>query len=148
MPELPLAFEAKIEANIINKNYTVVMHEWYDYNANKGRTDMYSAARPPMMGSPARPAQYSTSVYDYENNRYYHTTAAAEGSLDNCSWGDMDHIVGRNMFGAEDNSAHITSTAEVINFGGRREETYDGTAMVRGIPCDKWINVYARLPTN
>lgn len=101
-----------------------------------------------MMGRPARPAQYSTSVYDYENNRYYHTTAAAEGNLDNCSWGDMDHIVGRNMFGAEDNSAHITSTAEVLNFGGRREETYDGTAMVRGIPCDKWINVVARLPTN
>eukprot|EP01052_Picozoa_sp_SAG31_P080051 SAG31_NODE_39797_length_285_cov_1.080645_1_plen_53_part_10 len=53
------------------------------------------------------------------------------------------------MFGAEGDGAHITTTANVLAFGGtnrdgsERVETYDGTAVVRGISCDKWINVVA-----
>ena len=43
MPVLPNAFEAKIEANIRgdkpSANHTIHMHEWFDYDANKGRTD-------------------------------------------------------------------------------------------------------------
>ena len=61
LPKLPEQFEAVIEANIVNKNYTVHMHEWHDPKNDRARTDWYSN----------RAHASSTSIYDFKKNRYF-----------------------------------------------------------------------------
>jgi len=41
LPDLPTTFSARIEANIVNKNYSIVTHEWADEPNNVGRVDSY-----------------------------------------------------------------------------------------------------------
>jgi hypothetical protein len=131
LPTLPTQFSTIISANIARGSrgnpYTVHMHEWVDAAADKGRTDLYST----------RAGGTSSSVYDYADNIYWHVDADGTGT-----WGDMDHISGRNMFGG---GAHVTSTASMLRFGGDMEETYVGREAARGIMCDKWTSSSARF---
>lgn len=41
LPKLPAVFSTRVEATIVNKNYTLVSHEWVDEPNNVGRVDTY-----------------------------------------------------------------------------------------------------------
>ena len=100
------------------------MHEWHDVVNDRGRTDLYH--QPGRFGR----GGMDSSVYDYKNNRYYHSTSTSN------KWGDMKHLEGRNFMSG--NGAHITSSEKFFRFGGNQTETYGGQQYVRGILCDKW----------
>jgi hypothetical protein len=53
---------SQIEANIVNKDYTVNMHEWHDVTADMSRTDLYSQ----------RSGGTNSNIYDYADNLYFH----------------------------------------------------------------------------
>ena len=115
---------AVVHRRAVNKNYTIHMHEWHDVVNDRGRTDLYH--QPGRFGR----GGMDSSVYDYKNNRYYHSTSTSN------KWGDMKHLEGRNFMSG--NGAHITSSEKFFRFGGNQTETYGGQQYVRGILCDKW----------
>lgn len=123
LPELPTQFEAIIEANIVNKNYTVHMLEWYDQVNDRGRVDWYSNRK--HMGS--------SSIYDFARDHYYHVNKSG------CYWGDIKHIANKRAFmSTKTATPHLTWTANLWRFGGDREEIYMGQEAARGILCNKW----------
>jgi hypothetical protein len=85
LPTLSAQFSTKIEANIVNKGYTVNMHEWHDIVADMSRTELYSQ----------RSGGNNSNIYDYADNLYFHV---GEDGIE--EWGDMDHVLGgRGMIG-------------------------------------------------
>ena len=126
LPKLPEQFEAVIEANNVNENYTVHMHEWHDPKNDRARTDWYSN----------RAHASSTSIYDFKKNRYFQVSARG------CQWGDVNHIRGRTSgltVDASDGTPHVTSSEQYFRFGAQYKEVYQGRKKVRGIDADHWI---------
>jgi hypothetical protein len=131
LPALPTQFEAVVEANIVNKNYTIHMHEWFDKKNNRARTDMYSYTR----------HQSSTNIYDFGKNHYFHLDSQA-----GCQWGDTAHITGRS-FGVEQSGGsgpHLSTSERYFRFGAGMNETYVGRKTVRNIMADHWIATMSR----
>ena len=122
---VPNQFRAVVEANIVNKEYTIHFHEWYDEPANQARADTYDNNRE---------HGYTSSTYDFKTSHYYHTNKSG------CFYGDPDHLSGFN-FMARDGGAHVTTSAKLFAFGGDLTETYMGVGYARGIKCDKWTAV-------
>lgn len=52
----------------------------------------------------------------------------------------MDHIDGGGFMAASDGSPHVTTSADLLDFGGGEEEIYMGQVPVRGILCDYWTS--------
>jgi hypothetical protein len=145
MPTLPNQFSAVIETNIINLNLTVHLHEFYDLVANRTRTDLYHGDT----------GLETTSIFDFSNNRYWHSEQAAHrDDVSSCQWGLVEHVRGREFRfwdmehtrGATLQSPgvsgqgqpHLTTSDEFFAFGRELGETYDGVHSVRGIMSDKW----------
>ena len=126
LPTLPTQFEAVIEANIINRNYTIHMHEWFASKNKAARTDIYSA----------RSHDSTTSVYDFAKNHYFHIDQRS-----GCKWGDTNHISGR-AFGVDSSGSsgpHLTTSEQYFRFGANMTEKYAGRKTVRSILADHWI---------
>ena len=127
-----MQFTTVIEANIVNKNYTVNVHEWHDGSNEKGRTDVY--LRSGMFGFFGG---FDSSIYDYSIGRYYHITKA--GTL--CNWGDTKDIAERNFAADDSGRPHLTSSETWFGFGPETSRpVYVGEQTVRGIRCDKWTS--------
>lgn len=122
LPPLPEQFTAVVEANIVNKKYTIHMHEWYDHPGDRGRADMYST----------REHGFTSSITDFAAGHYYHTNNTG------CFYGDPEHL-GRFNFFSRDGQPHVTSTAKFFRFGGELTEKYMGVESIRGISCDHWL---------
>jgi len=113
IPSLPLRFTTGIEFTIVEKNYSAVLREVYDYDNNRLRFDYTSAE-----GS-------VTAIYFLNEKKQYTIM-----NQKNCTSMDLP---------TTNASFHIPTTAHFFQFGAGFEEHYQGVYSVRGIPCDVWL---------
>ncbi|XP_071507598.1 uncharacterized protein [Diadema antillarum] len=123
LPKLPSQYTLRIEGNIVTKNYSLEMQEYYDEPGNRGAADTLS-----------RGFESHTS-YDYKTGQSI-TTFGHRCAVANMSTTPF------NMYGfkLEDGSPHIGGVNDVFVFGGKYNETYIGQEYVRGILTNHWQN--------
>ena len=78
LPALPTTFTCRVQANIVNKNYSISIHEWVDEPNNRGRVDTYRASNNVPGGSTSRNAEtgYTSDLYLYDTDTYIHTNSS------------------------------------------------------------------------
>eukprot|EP00730_Choanoeca_flexa_P016433 TRINITY_DN7758_c0_g1_i2.p1 TRINITY_DN7758_c0_g1~~TRINITY_DN7758_c0_g1_i2.p1 ORF type:complete len:281 (+),score=44.85 TRINITY_DN7758_c0_g1_i2:204-1046(+) len=131
LPKLPEVFSTRVEANIVNKNYTMVQHEWVDEPNNIGRVDFFT------INSTTGISSHSSAFYFYDIDEY-----AFIDDDGNCSAGPLEDLGRRLPFaGTTGPNATIGTTADFFRFGQEMNETYMGTETVRGILCNHWLAV-------
>ena len=110
-PDLPNAFSAIIEANIVNKKYTIHMREYYSSDTERIKVETYSKDT----HAP------TTSILDMKRNQYIHVVnnsmhgPNADRGDGVCTWGDIAHIpkksLGAKFFVRTDsNGPHLVSS--------------------------------------
>jgi len=120
LPDLPNKYETWVTCNIINKNYTVVVHEIYDQPGNRALFRRFHADD----GD-------TTSLYLYDFGEYFHVNSSG------CTMGPMSELTRGFMQGSS--STRIIGTHEMFNFAAEGQvETYMGMVDVAGVPCDLW----------
>jgi len=120
LPELPTQYETWVTANILNRNYSVVVHEVYDQPGNRALFRSFHADE----GD-------STSLYLYDLGEYFHINASG------CTGGRMSEMRRGASFRAP--SGRIVGTHEFFRFAtDGQQELYMGVVDVAGVPCDMW----------
>ena len=121
LPMLPSAFTATIEANIVNKNYSTQLTEFYDGKKNFG------AVRNTRRGQ----TFYAISDYNHDE------VISIQENTRSCR---VLHISQRrrNFFGPcvpteKGNCQHIEGVSELFRFGAKFNETWIGEEYIRGI---------------
>lgn len=119
LPELPVQYETWVTCNILNRNYTVVVHEIYDFPGNRALFRRYHADE----GD-------TTSLYLYDIGEYFHINQSG------CVGGPLSELRFGPMRG---NNGRIVGTHEMFNFAKEgQQELYMGLVDVAGVPCDWW----------
>ena len=128
LPTLPNQFEAWVTANIVNKNYTVVVHEIYDGPGNRLHVSRYHGG----MSRGDDPDQgFASTIYMYDIDEYIHQNGTT------CLAFPLSTMGRRTPFGGHDH--HIPSTHQFFAFAQEgQQEIYMGQERVNGIPCDWW----------
>ena len=116
LPRLPLNFSTIIEVNILNKNYSMEVTEYYDYKVNKGARIYYRA------GHRIR------RIYDYNTDEFIRVNE----TTGECSVRKMESLR-FNVFGFSAGGHHIGSVADLFVFGRKFNETFEGVTNIRGI---------------
>ncbi|XP_066270713.1 uncharacterized protein [Branchiostoma lanceolatum] len=124
LPELPPTFQVHVEANIVEKNYTVVQHEFYDYPNNRGALMSY--------GNGTRKHE----VYDYGTLEKFTIFDNGTCKTSNMSTSRFNFF----SYHMEHGHAHINKAGFILHFGADFNETYNGTATIRGIPVNHWYS--------
>eukprot|EP00039_Didymoeca_costata_P018519 m.333791 g.333791 ORF g.333791 m.333791 type:complete len:321 (-) comp17223_c0_seq1:105-1067(-) len=132
LPALPDQFEAWIQCNIVNKNYTVNIHEIYDYPGNRALLSRYHG------GLPGDDEQgYSKTLYLYDYGEYIHTNSTS------CDGGPINQAGRGPGFGRNPN--RIETSQELFAFGNGtvtrnpgQTEVYMGYESVNGVQCERW----------
>jgi hypothetical protein len=118
-----------VTANIVNKNYTVVVHEIYDEPNNRALFRQFHAEQ----GD-------TTSLYLYDLGEYYIVNASG------CFGGRISELTSGQMRATS--NGRIMGTHEMFRFASAdQEEIYMGVENVAGVPCDKWRSVQDDGPT-
>mmetsp|Transcript_111187 Transcript_111187/g.156092 ORF Transcript_111187/g.156092 Transcript_111187/m.156092 type:complete len:350 (-) Transcript_111187:19-1068(-) len=148
LPSLPNQFEAWVACNIVNKNYTVTVHEVYDAVANRALLSMYhplanspNYVPPPPPRGTSRPANSSRrnfgvdqgvtkTIFDYNQDILYHTNSSG------CYAAAIDHS--RRFFFAQGAANHIPTVSQWFAFGSMMGEMYMGTTRVNGETVMWW----------
>ena len=133
LPDLPNRFTARIEANIVNRGYTVDVVEYYDEPENRGRLEISG----PRLRN-GRSFGGSTIIYtfaDMQSFRINNTDSTCKAQT----------ISATNRFNPfrpsidAQGNAHIRGAADLFRFGKQFGETYMGRDVaVRGIAADRW----------
>ena len=125
LPELPNQFETWVTCNILNKNYTTVIHEVYDQPGNRALFRRYNAE-----------AGDQTTLYLYDLDAFFHINASG------CQAGKMSELGNRSPMASSSHIHRIIGTHEIFGFAttGQRE-VYMGVVPVAGVPCDLWRSV-------
>jgi len=130
LPTLPDRFSAIIEANIMQKNQTWIMEEFYDYAQQKAKrvffvNDLIQTSYEDF--SDAQDALWSyTTTHDDADTLLSCTLDSYKANADGFSVFD------------ESSSGRLISSAEWFLFGSNFSETYIGKSTVRGIASEGW----------
>ena len=128
LPTLPNQFEAWITANIVNRNYTVVVHEVYDGPGNRLHVARYHGG---MSRGDDPDHGFASTIYMYDIDEYIHQNGTT------CLAYPLSTMGRRTPFGGHDH--HIPSTHQFFAFAQEGQtEVYMGQQRVNGIPCDWW----------
>ena len=120
LPKLPNAFTAVIEANIVDKEFTMLLTEYYDDIRNRGAVTRLSGR-----GN----GENIHEIFDYNSNEI----VSIDKTSKKCKVQSLvDHVplIGFDLL---DGKPHIKGVSQVLHFGREFNETYMGTASVRGI---------------
>lgn len=124
---LPSQFASEIEANILNRGYTLQVTEYYDFPNDRSRIDTI------------RNGTRHVVIHDFSNQIVYNAnldrqTCRASRTTD----------AGFNPFRVINGNgeAHLIGISDFFNLGKRYHDRYIGTAMVRGILCDQYMGFY------
>ncbi|XP_071479678.1 uncharacterized protein [Diadema antillarum] len=126
IPKLPNQYRLKVEANIGNHGYSMLLDEYYDEINNRGST--YS-----VYGN----LTYFTA-YDYRLNQTVRAQLNDNFEPVNCIVGDLTKGFSIYGFHVENGTGHINGTDTVFQFGSEFNETYIGMESVRGVPTNHW----------
>ncbi|XP_046549636.1 uncharacterized protein LOC124259539 [Haliotis rubra] len=127
-PNLPKQFSVRVEANILDKNYTTDIREWYDEVNNKGAIDQFEQG------------VEAIAIYDYDLNELIVVIPMPDSSF-HCTVTDLAQDPNRFIFGAKtyaNGTDRIYTAAGALRFGGSTPEKYIGIQTVRGVLTDTW----------
>ncbi|XP_065197430.1 uncharacterized protein LOC135828925 [Sycon ciliatum] len=124
-PGLAGTFVAEVEANILNKNYTVYTREFFD--------DVQNVSRIEVMRNGSRHVR----VNDFRRQASYHVDV----DKTTCTSGPIKP--GPAVSVGADGLAHMVGVSDFFHFGKKFHDTYEGQVRVRGILCDKWRGQYS-----
>ncbi|XP_071098409.1 uncharacterized protein [Haliotis cracherodii] len=128
-PKLPDTFSARVECNILDKNYTTDVEEWYDQVGNRGAVQQWE------MGVKAN------IIYDYTAGEYIMVLEAIDGTFEGCVVQPLSQTGNKYLFGmtkSPNGSESIYSVGGAMRFGRTLKETYLGVKRVRGILVDQF----------
>ncbi|XP_071117690.1 uncharacterized protein [Haliotis cracherodii] len=122
-PDLPRSFQTRLEANLVDRGFTMEVAEYADGDGNRAALTV------------VRGGDFTDVVFDYQAGQVYTvhdgvcvTKTMSNDSVDDYLFGD----IGINGTG------HIFSTNDIIKFAKHYGEAYLGQSEVRGINCDHW----------
>lgn len=115
LPSFPDAFEASVEVNIVDRNYTVLYTEYYDRNANKGALRR------------TKDGKSTYSIYNYNENEVMTINEDNQSCY-------LRNITGTHFSFFGRNGSRIEGMADLFHFGASFNETFIGNETVRGIP--------------
>lgn len=140
-PELPSAFSAIVEANILNKNYTMRMNEYYSSSTQRLKMETFVHKDHALSSRTTTMVDISANQYIHVVNDSLHGWSADRGG-GVCTWGDIDHIsqkrLGSKFLVTDSEGPHLISSTRMFAFVNTSATKYEGTAEVRGMVCDKW----------
>lgn len=123
LPPLPDQFESWVTCNIVNKNYSVVIHEVYDAPNNRALFTRYHAD-----------TSTETTLYLYSTGEWFHLNGT-------CNGGQLSELGRRGGF-ARGSDGRIAGSAEFFQFAQQgQRETYMGIVDVEGVPCEHYRSV-------
>ncbi|XP_046581753.1 uncharacterized protein LOC124289190 [Haliotis rubra] len=129
-PQLPKQYSVRIEANIIEHNYTQDIHEYFDSTDNMGAVHEWINGQETKMIFLYATGELITLQYDNS------------GAPPRCHVDILDKSSAKNIFGVvqyNNGSDHIFSANQALRFGGGIPEVYIGTGTARdGIVVDMW----------
>lgn len=123
LPELPDQFETRIEANIVQKNYSMELTEYYDYTNNMGATIFHR-----------RDKEYRSimTFQNLERKLIFRNNTCLVMNL-------TDSKVNIFNFTVDATGGHVKGVKDILYFGKQFGETYiGGDEIVRGIAVDHW----------
>lgn len=125
LPSLPAQFDTWVTCNIVNKNYSVVVHEVHDGPNQRTLLSRWHA------GDPEHGVV--RTLYLFDRKEYYHVNSSG-------CYGDKLVNMRRGPFV----HAHRTPTThELFDFARENQtEVYMGTEVVHGVPCNHWQSVH------
>ena len=120
LPDIPSAFSTTVEGNFVNKNYTAIFKEYYDFAANKGALERTKAGKT------------NRSIYNYDQDERILVNVDSR----NCSVLPIDELRNHckfSFFG--NNNSRIETVADLFRFTGNFKDHYSylGTTSVRGV---------------
>ncbi|XP_046581733.1 uncharacterized protein LOC124289166 [Haliotis rubra] len=121
-PKLPDQFSARVECNILNKNSTTDVEEWYDQVGNRGAAQQYQ------FGIKA------DVIYDYTTQEYIMVVEAIDGTIAGCVVQPLSQTSNEYLFGvtkSPNGSESIYSVGGAMRFGRTLKETYLGADWLR-----------------
>ncbi|XP_071098985.1 uncharacterized protein [Haliotis cracherodii] len=136
--QLPPTFEVHIECIIVDKNISVEVHEFFDYNRNMGVIQQ------------TQQGKTFYGYFDYNNNEFL----TIYPDTKTCYVTDISRASQRFLFGFQQNGqgGHIYTAAGALHFSGNGvQELYIGPDTVRGInvqtwhSCQYWQNMDATI---
>lgn len=127
LPTLPDQFDTWVTCNIVNKNYSVVVHEIFDGPNNRALLSRWHGGN---QGDPEHGMVRSMYFFDIGEFFHVNSTSCVGGQLDSVPFGPFAH-------------AHRTPTSkELFNFAqDGQTEMYMGTETVQGVPCNHWRSI-------
>lgn len=128
-PPLPDVFTTEIEANIIDRQYSILMREVFDSRRNMAALH-YRA--PNVNGSTSR----YIDILNYNLSEAYYIVD------DMCE----THPLSEDPWSAMLGNGSMFSTSQLFAFGGNLTEVYKGNASVRGIAANHWCNCVPDAP--
>ncbi|KAH3695076.1 uncharacterized protein LOC127861585 isoform X2 [Dreissena polymorpha] len=123
MPTFPDEFQVRVEANIIEKNMTIVGEEFYDKGNNRAALRTITNNSEDYM------------IFDYNNDQLIYDVNGVCYATD-LKYDDNQLLFGMQMTGA--GIPHIYNTAQTLHFAAANGLTYMGRQVIRGILCDWW----------
>lgn len=118
-PSLPDSFSAEIEANILEKNYSLIVREYYDYDNNRYRIENHNS-------------QYShIELCDFNSQHHYEVNVTASNEF-NCK------VSPSTTCRMGPRSKHIKKASDFLKGSNDTDYYYTGEAVERGIRCDTW----------
>uniref|UniRef100_K1QRX2 Uncharacterized protein n=1 Tax=Magallana gigas TaxID=29159 RepID=K1QRX2_MAGGI len=123
LPQIPSVFQTRIELNIVDKNTTVDVLQYFDYDGNRVRIDTLKDA---IQGS---------IIYSFDTAEIFYVTNGF------CSVGMINSSMAMSLFGEmkDDGRWHVLDSSYALKFGSSYNET------PKGVICPGRINT-GRLP--
>ncbi|PRP81531.1 hypothetical protein PROFUN_10893 [Planoprotostelium fungivorum] len=116
-PSLPQEFSCSLEANILQRNLTLSLNEWYDFGGKKARYEFISSDADTII------------VEDYNLKKQYTVTNGKD-----CVTADINSPNDLTLPGGGQ------PVESLLRFSPNSTQTYTGVMSVRGVPCDCWLS--------
>ncbi|RUS88567.1 hypothetical protein EGW08_003667 [Elysia chlorotica] len=119
------SYQATVEVNILDKNYSYVIDEFLDYEGNRA-----------LMRVQKRGLQ-SSYIFSYDTDELF-TISDNMCSVSNISDSQFGFVFGDGSQTTGDRR-HVFGSGAVLRFAADKHDIYNGTGLVRGVPA----NVYS-----
>jgi len=127
-PSFPDDFSSVIEANILNKNYTLQMREFYDYSNDQFRIESHRQGR-------------STIDLCFLGSQKQHVQVVNTNGKFNCT---VEPLAAGRTCRFASRAPHLQKASDFLSGHiDPSKYSYTGQQVERGIPCDKWTAVTA-----
>nr|XP_022315495.1 uncharacterized protein LOC111119542 [Crassostrea virginica] len=126
LPQIPSQFQTRIELNIVDKNTTVDVLQYFDYDGNHVRIDTLKSA---VQGS---------IIYSFDTDEIFYVTNGF------CRVGSINSSMPMSLFGEmrDDGRWHVLDSSYALKFGKSYNEMYIGQESIRGIYVNHWQSSY------